>query len=132
MPETIISVWNLICIVAIAHVWARGTIFRWARTIGSSADDLASAYADRQACYVANFNRAEIVAEWWRLRSTSWQRKLRLWRMFAGCPLCSGFWIGIIGCLLIQYGHAEIVHWLGIGSLVGTLALALCAAVRRL
>jgi len=50
---------------------------------------------------------------------------------FAGCPLCSGFWIGVLGHALYLAAPVVVV-WLGIGSIVGLLALALCAIVRRI
>lgn len=85
-PTAIEVVW----LVAIAHVWARGTIFKWLREHGPA-----------------------------------------VWRSLAGCPLCSGFWIGVLGHV-VYVGRPAVVVWLGLGSLVGTLALAVCALVRRL
>jgi len=127
------SVWNLLCVVAIAHVWARGTIFRRIRELGSASDRAASRFATmRLACSFTRDEREELIAQWWAERSSRGERILRVWRMFATCPLCAGFWIGVGSLWLLANGHAEIIHWLGFGSLVGTFALATCAAVRRL
>jgi hypothetical protein len=82
-------------LVAIAHVWARGSIFSDVRTAGNG------------------------TAYW------------RFWRALADCPLCSGFWIGVLGHALYQAAPG-VVEWLGVGSLVGTLALATVGAIRRL
>jgi hypothetical protein len=75
-------------LVAIAHVWARGSIFREAREHGG-------------------------------------------WPELLDCPLCSGFWIGVLGHLLFLRAPA-VVAWLGIGSIVGTLSLATYGAIRRI
>jgi len=84
------NVIELVYLIAIAHVWARGSIFRPLRKKGP-----------------------------------------RLWVMLADCPLCSGFWIGVLGHFV--YGvRPDIITLLGIGSLVGTGALAVCALIRRL
>jgi hypothetical protein len=79
---------ELVYLVAIAHVWARGSIFRVLRKRGP-----------------------------------------RLWVMLADCPLCSGFWIGVIGHFFVP---ANVIYFLGVGSIVGTCALATCALIRRL
>lgn len=86
---------EIIWLVAIAHVWARGSIFAPVRTAGDG--------------------------------SPHW----RFWRELADCPLCSGFWIGVLGHKLHQVAPS-VVELLGIGSLVGTLALATVGAIRRL
>ena len=53
------------------------------------------------------------------------------WVALADCPLCSGFWIGVMGhAMWIE--SPVLITWLGIGSIVGTCALVMCAAVRRL
>ncbi len=83
-PPTILE---LVYLVAIAHVWARGSIFRGFRE---------------------NF----------------------LPELF-DCPLCAGFWIGVLGHLLFIF-EPELVSILGIGSIVGTLALATYGAIRRI
>lgn len=81
---------EVILLVAIAHVWARGSIFARARTSGPA---------------------------WW--------------RELADCPLCSGFWIGLLGHF--AFAIAPWVLWpLGIGSLVGTLSLATYGLIRRI
>lgn len=81
---------ELFLLVAIAHTWSRGTIFRAVRENGP-----------------------------------------RDWRMLADCPLCSGFWIGIIGHLAFVRWPAELTL-LGTGAAVGTLSLAVYCAIRRL
>lgn len=81
---------ELVYLIAIAHVWARGTIFRPLRKRGP-----------------------------------------RLWQALADCPLCSGFWIGV-GGHVIHGAWPVVIETLGVGSLVGTLALATCAFIRRL
>lgn len=53
------------------------------------------------------------------------------WVALADCPLCSGWWIGVFGHA-IYCDDPRVITWLGIGSLVGSGALVLCAAVRRL
>lgn len=72
------------------------------------------------------------------LRTLSWEteafRQLplsRAWIALADCPLCSGFWIGVFGHAL-WLDSPVLITWLGIGSIVGTCALGLCAIVRRL
>lgn len=71
------------------------------------------------------WSRGTIFAE---LRSTGpdW------WRALAGCPLCSGFWVGVLCKLASMFGSAWLVEWLGWGSLVGATTLILCALVRRI
>lgn len=86
-PPTLIEV---VYLIFIAHVWSRGTIFRWLRKNGP-----------------------------------------RVWVALADCPLCSGFWIGV-GGHVIYCDSPAVITWLGLGSIVGTCALALCALVRRL
>jgi hypothetical protein len=83
---------ELVCLVAIAHIWARGSLFK-------------------------------------RLRECSPPDTFP--RTLLNCPLCSGFWIGVGGHVLYLHAPA-VVLWLGTGSLVGTLALAACAVIRRL
>lgn len=74
-------------LLAIAHVWARGSIFRWLRE--------------------------------------------NIWPELLDCPLCSGFWIGVLGHLLYLL-HPMLVTGLGIGSAIGTASLALYGLVRRI
>jgi hypothetical protein len=82
-------------LVAIAHVWARGSLFDPVRTAGNG-----SAY---------------------------W----RAWRALADCPLCSGFWIGILGHAIFR-AWPIVIETLGLGSLVGTLSLAVYGLIRRI
>lgn len=83
-----------IYLVAIAHVWSRGTIFR-------------------------------------RLRE--WGEPDTFPRSLLNCPLCSGFWIGVIGFALVHLpGGRAVVEVLGIGSIVGTCSLAVCGLIRRI
>lgn len=86
---------EVLWLVAIAHVWSRGSLFARVRQAG---DD----------------------SRYW-----------RAWRAFADCPLCSGFWIGVLGHELYQW-HPEVVNVLGLGSLVGTLSLAVYGLIRRI
>lgn len=86
-PPTLVEV---VWLIAIAHVWARGTIFRYIRKHGP-----------------------------------------RVWVALADCPLCAGFWIGVLGHIAFQR-WPHVVTLLGIGSVVGTLALGTCALIRRL
>lgn len=79
---------ELIYLVCIAHVWARGSIFKPFRKNGP-----------------------------------------RLWVMLADCPLCAGFWIGVLGHFLVP---ANVIYVLGVGAIIGTCALGLCALIRRL
>lgn len=84
--------WEVISLVCIAHVWARGTIFKPLRTHGP-----------------------------------------KLWQALADCPLCSGWWIGAIGHVIYSYPRAP--FWLdivGVGAVVGTLALATYGLIRRI
>lgn len=60
------------------------------------------------------------------------ERGPKLWVALADCPLCSGFWIGLLGHMLWLTRYRFVVEWLGIGSIVGLLALATCGIVRRL
>lgn len=53
----------------------------------------------------------------------------KVWVMLADCPLCSGFWIGVIGHFLVP---PHVIYFLGVGSFVGTMALGVCALIRRL
>jgi len=87
-------------LVAIAHVWARGTIFAWLRSGAILCRNLESV-------------------------------QCRAWRALFDCPLCSGFWIGVLGHIVYLYCPACIVA-LGTGSLVGTGALATYGAIRRI
>jgi len=84
------SVVEVVYLVAIAHVWARGSIFLCLRTHGP-----------------------------------------KMWIALADCPLCSGFWIGVIGHAMYR-DRPEVIAWLGIGALVGTLSLATYGAIRRI
>lgn len=95
---------EIVYLVCIAHVWSRGSIFKPIRKSGPGFQYIGLPSLDR------------------------------LWIMLADCPLCSGFWIGVIGHFI--YWRAAIgvliVTFLGIGSLVGSMALALCAIIRRI
>lgn len=86
---------EVIWLVAIAHVWSRGSLFATVRTAGDNS------------------------------------RFWRTWRALLDCPLCSGFWIGVLGHELYTW-KPHVVTVLGIGSLVGTLSLAVYGAIRRL
>ena len=87
---------EVVYLVAIAHVWARGSIFKPFRE--------------------------HVLPE------------------LFDCPLCSGFWIGVLGhflfhgLLVFRIGHLwqDAIVLLGVGSLVGTLSLAVYGAIRRL
>lgn len=93
---------ELVYLIAIAFVWSRGTIFRWFRTLGFSSEELTTAPVF-----------------------------VRVWVSLADCPLCSGFWIGVLGHAIYR-DTPSIIVWLGHGAIVGTCALAVCAVVRRL
>ena len=80
----------IIYLVAIGHIWSRGSLFVWPRTHGP-----------------------------------------RLWVMLADCPLCSGFWIGVLGMYAYQYAPG-LITMLGVGSLVGTASLAVYGLIRRI
>lgn len=89
------SLIELAYLVAIAHVWSRGTIFRALREAGGTS----------------SLGRA--------------------WRALATCPLCSGWWIGVLGHALWLSRFRFVIEWLGAGAIVGTLALAVYCAIRR-
>ena len=80
----------IIYLVAIAHVFSRGTIFRPIRDHGPT-----------------------------------------LWRDLAGCPLCAGTWIGMLGYGVYRYCPILIIV-LGTGCIVGTATLALYGLIRRI
>lgn len=84
-PPSLIEV---VYLIAIAHVWSRGTIFQWLR-------------------------------------------EREVWRPLANCPLCSGFWIGVLGHALFQF-VPDVIRILGIGSLVGTATLIVYCAIRAI
>lgn len=86
---------EVVYLVAIAHVWARGTLFAPVRAAGNGS------------CY--------------------W----RYWRALADCPLCSGFWIGVLGHSFCHVAPRAF-SVLGLAALVGTLSLALYGLIRRL
>jgi len=96
---------ELIYLVAVAHVFARGTIFKRLRDVPGW--EMCQGH-DCQACRVIAF-----------------------WRALAGCPLCSGFWIGVLGHFVYLVAPSVIIL-LGIGSVVGTCALAVCALIRKI
>jgi hypothetical protein len=85
VPQPTIA--EFVYLIAIAHVWARGSIFK----------------SFRQGFLPALFD----------------------------CPLCAGFWIGVLGHFLFLI-EPDVIVFLGIGSIVGTLALAVCATIRRI
>lgn len=84
--------WEVISLTAIAHVWARGSIFAPFRT-----------------------------------RGPAW------WRALADCPLCSGWWIGALGHVAYTLPEPPLpLDTVGVGAVVGTLALAVFGLIRRL
>lgn len=93
---------EVIYLVAIAHVWARGSIFKSVRTLG--------------ALDVSDLN---------------WLHPLRLYVDLADCPLCSGVWIGALGHLAFGAWPVA-MSLLGLASLVGSLSLAVYGAIRRI
>jgi len=86
MPSAIELLW----LVCIAHVWSRGTIFKWIRTHGPKP-----------------------------------------WIALADCPLCAGWWIGMIGHVAFLLAPTLIL-WLGTASLVATASMVVYCAIRRL
>lgn len=103
---------ELVYLVAIAHVWARGSLFARVRTMPRARRVLGEMQPNGCARVIAN-------------------PYARFWVELADCPLCSGFWIGALG-------HFAFLAWpgvvarLGLASLVGTLSLAVYGAVRRI
>lgn len=93
---------EILYLVAIAHVWSRGTLFRWIRTLGLDEGERKRAGAFRRA-----------------------------WIALADCPLCSGWWIGVLGHTA-YIAAPVVITWLGVGSVVGTCTLALCGMIRRI
>lgn len=91
-----------ISLIAIAYVWSRGSIFRWARTLGTEPEE-----------------RHEL-RDW-----------ARFWIALADCPLCAGFWIGVIGHWLFSVAPG-LMHGLGSAAIVGTGTLALYGLIRRI
>ena len=77
---------EIVFLVAIAHVWARGSLFSRAR---------------------------------------------QLWPALLDCPLCSGFWIGVLGHLAFAMAPQAMLV-LGVGALTGTLSLAVYGLIRRI
>ena len=120
--------WHLVWLVASAHVWVRGTIVLSVRNWRECDDETAKAWARATPVFE---EAIDWVERWWKTRATRKQRLARLWRQFANCPLCSGFWIGVGGYGLLQV-FPTAIRLLGIGALVGTLALAACGFIRRL
>lgn len=91
-----------ISLIAIAYVWSRGSIFRWVRTLGTEPE------------------QRDALRAW-----------ARFWIALADCPLCAGFWIGIIGHLLFSR-VPDFMHGLGSAAIVGTGTLALYGLIRRI
>lgn len=113
----------LVYLVAIAYVWHRGTIFLDVRNWRARDEIDAELWWYRQG--------GDSAEDYWRFRATRVQRLARVWRQFANCPLCSGYWIGVFGFSAWHY-VPWFVEMVGIGALVGTLALAVCGGIRRL
>jgi hypothetical protein len=102
---------ELVWLVAIAHIWARGSLFKSMREWEPRKVRAARAIHESKTRLVPFAPRMP--------------------RMLLNCPLCSGFWIGVLGHALYLRAPG-IVEWLGVGALVGSLALAVCGAIRRL
>lgn len=70
---------EILYLVAIAHVWSRGTIFAWLR----------------DGSFLCERNPKAL--------------RCRLWRSLFDCALCSGFWIGLLGHVLYLVWPSSIV-----------------------
>lgn len=80
---------TLVYLIAIAYVWSRGSIFRPVRELGKGV--------------VEPYGIGVL---------------LKGWRSLAGCPLCSGVWIGILGQIVACY-YPWSVAALGRACIVG-------------
>jgi len=64
--------------------------------------------------------------------STLFERVRDIWPKFFGCPMCTGFWIGLGGSLLRQGIHVHPLDHFFAATVVSTLSFATYLVLHRL